>query len=206
MGEYAIRKSDGEEIKIGTCETMYYVRYEDRDKVAPLPGNVDLKDAHKYGLRFRLPIFAEDGVKPGDYQGVGDSLPLFHKETKKPFPIEGAKPGRVYVTHEESGIQVSFPCYHGGRLPTNSGEGDDLVRFKVMNQCSPSELAYLKAVRMFDADAVLPVVRCCHCREEWRVKWEDVWSYIEPAYRARLAEYTLFVGDDEEARQAEAID
>ena len=33
MGEYARRKSDNESIKIGTCESMYYLRYEDRDKV-----------------------------------------------------------------------------------------------------------------------------------------------------------------------------
>ena len=28
MGEYARRKTDGEKIKIGTCESMYYCRYE----------------------------------------------------------------------------------------------------------------------------------------------------------------------------------
>ena len=35
MGEYAIRKSDNDCIKIGTCEDMYYLRYEDQDKVTP---------------------------------------------------------------------------------------------------------------------------------------------------------------------------
>ena len=39
MGEYAIRKSDGESIKIGTCEDMYYLRYEDRFKVTPEEGS-----------------------------------------------------------------------------------------------------------------------------------------------------------------------
>ncbi len=31
MGEYAKRASDGVEVKIGTCEAMYYLRFEDRD-------------------------------------------------------------------------------------------------------------------------------------------------------------------------------
>ncbi len=30
MGEYAKRLSDGTEIKIGTCEEMLYLRFEDR--------------------------------------------------------------------------------------------------------------------------------------------------------------------------------
>ena len=44
MGEYA--KYNNQEIKIGTCETMYYLRYEDRHKVKALKGNVDpVRDA-----------------------------------------------------------------------------------------------------------------------------------------------------------------
>ena len=39
MGEYAIRKSDNDCIKIGTCEDMYYLRYEDQDKVTPDSGS-----------------------------------------------------------------------------------------------------------------------------------------------------------------------
>jgi ferredoxin hydrogenase len=33
MGEYAKRKSDGLEVKIGTCASMYYLRYEQRNEV-----------------------------------------------------------------------------------------------------------------------------------------------------------------------------
>ena len=39
MGEYA--KRNGKEIKIGTCESMYYLRYEHRKQVQPMPGNVN---------------------------------------------------------------------------------------------------------------------------------------------------------------------
>jgi hypothetical protein len=175
---------------------MYYIRYEDRHKVAALSGNVDLAKAHQYGLRFRLPIFAEDGVKPGDYKGMGDALPLHNDETGKGFTLEGGKPGRIYVTHEESGTHVSFPCYHGEKLPANNGEGSEAVQFKRFHRWSVSELAYLKAVRLYDADLVVPVVRCRHCGEEWRANWEDVWADIQPEYRKRFAEYTFFGGDE----------
>ena len=62
MGEYAIRKSDRQSIKIGTCEDMYYLRYEDQDKVTPESGS-------DFGYRWRIPFPSEDNILPGDYDG-----------------------------------------------------------------------------------------------------------------------------------------
>ena len=62
MGEYAIRKSDRQSIKIGTCEDMYYLRYEDQDKVTPESGS-------DFGFRWRIPFPSEDKILPGDYCG-----------------------------------------------------------------------------------------------------------------------------------------
>jgi len=67
MGEYA--KFGNSEIKIGTCEDMYYLRFEDRYKVRHLPGNVDPnKDSEAAHLRFRLPFPDEDHILPGGYE------------------------------------------------------------------------------------------------------------------------------------------
>lgn len=41
MGEYAKRKSDNQKIKIGTCQTMYYLRLEGRNQVEPIANNID---------------------------------------------------------------------------------------------------------------------------------------------------------------------
>ena len=49
MGEYAQRISDGERVKIGTCEDMLYLRFEDRAKVSALAGNVDPNDDEQIG-------------------------------------------------------------------------------------------------------------------------------------------------------------
>ena len=62
MGEYAIRKSDRQSIKIGTCEDMYYLRFEDQDKVTPESGS-------DFGYRWRIPFPSEDNILPGDYDG-----------------------------------------------------------------------------------------------------------------------------------------
>lgn len=63
MGEYATRKSDEAEVKIGTCEDMYYLRYEDRDKVRQLPNS--LNAANELNLRWRLPFPDEDSTRIG---------------------------------------------------------------------------------------------------------------------------------------------
>ena len=72
MGEYAVRKNDKKKIKIGTCNLMYYLRYEQRKEVVsdhPLQLNK---------LWFRLSLKEEDGILPGDfeYYGHGGSHPL----------------------------------------------------------------------------------------------------------------------------------
>lgn len=66
MGEYAFRKSDGEYIKIGTCENMYYIRYEDRFKVTPEENSLDC--SVELDLIWRLPFPEEDSLLPGEYE------------------------------------------------------------------------------------------------------------------------------------------
>jgi hypothetical protein len=46
MGEFALRRSDNERVKIGTCENLYYLRYEDRMKVAQDENNLDPATMH----------------------------------------------------------------------------------------------------------------------------------------------------------------
>lgn len=68
MSEYAKRKSDGEEIKIGICEEMMFLRFEDKDKVIPVKGS-------GFGYRWRLPFPDEDNTLPGDYK-ASRGIPL----------------------------------------------------------------------------------------------------------------------------------
>ena len=72
MGEYANYR--GDEIKIGTCESMYYLRYEDRHLVEWIRGNVDA--SRDTGLLWRLPFPDEDGRGPGNYEDYGRGIQL----------------------------------------------------------------------------------------------------------------------------------
>ncbi len=74
MGENA--KFQGETIKIGTCESMYYLRADQAHLVTALRGNVDpIGDAE--AIRFRFPWPDEDGVLPGAFKNHERAIGLF---------------------------------------------------------------------------------------------------------------------------------
>lgn len=217
MGEYAIRKSDGQNIKIGTCESMYYIRFEDRDKVRSEPNSISLSNpAHVDGLRFRLPFPDEDNLEPGQYDDYNRGIRLYKvlpcdwcKGTGKiqSSDIEctrchGARtyghedyapedtldhPGRMYFHHDKSGLQFSIPCYHGMKLP-ELGEG---IKPCWNGKGYAFELSSLKAMRIEQTASfrVVPVIRCRFCDEEWRSEWSDVADYLPEDWRFLLDRY-----------------
>lgn len=215
MGEYATRKSDGQEIKIGTCESMYYLRYEDRAKVRHLSGNVNpVKDAGE--LRFRLPFPDEDGIQPGEYEDYNRGQRLYRylpcqcckgePTTYKCIRCDGSgcepyadqfsdpsttdDPGIMQLRHEASGLILNVPCYHGEKLP-------DVVKpmQAFWNGKGHSlELFQLRPVRLAHDDGteyeqVFPVVRCRHCNHAWRYTWADVIEFVPQPLRSRLEQY-----------------
>lgn len=179
MGEYAIRKSDGERIKIGTCEDMYYLRYEDRAKVRALSGNVD-PEREATALRFRLPFPDEDGLEPGSYEDYNRGVLLFRGNEYFTDDETANDPGNIQLTHP-SGLLVNVPCYHGAKLPAL---GDARVFW---NGKSPS--LEMRQLRPTDG-GVKPIVACRWCNGAWRYDWSDIWEYIhDPALRIALCMY-----------------
>lgn len=104
MGEYA--NYNGQEIKIGTCEDMYYLRADQATLVRPLKGNVNpVKDAES--IRFRFPWPDEDGIEPG----VG-----FHaKDYGRNLAVSGVEAPEEVAHYSiqfrnERGLLCSLPC------------------------------------------------------------------------------------------------
>jgi hypothetical protein len=182
MGEYAIRKSDGQRVKIGTCESMYYLRYEDRNKVTHESGNVDpMKDAES--LRFRLPFLDEDEIQPGDYEDHNRGLRLYRASAvngcSSDFEIE-AEPGIMQLRHE-SGLLLNVPCYHGAKLP----EVVSPMKAFWNGKSWSIELYRLRPT----PQGIKPIIGCRHCGEIWRVDWADIWEYIPFDMRCVLRTY-----------------
>ena len=182
MGEYAVRISDNTEVKVGTCEMMYYLRNEDKDKVRLLPGQ-------SFGDFWRLPFPDEDEVLPGAYENYnrGQRLYKVHKSNTltgqdyiEHFEPE-LEPGSLQIKHE-CGILVNMPCYHGAKLP-EPGPGQKVFW---NGKSWFLELPWIKRT----TKATRYVVRCRWCREMWSYSWDDIQEWIpEGELKERLRSY-----------------
>lgn len=100
MGEYA--NYNGEQIKIGTCENMYYLRADQARKVGPLKGNVDpIRD--RESIRFRFPWPDEDKVEPGAFDPYNRGLAL-----SLPAPTDVEHYSVQFTA--SAGYNCSIPC------------------------------------------------------------------------------------------------
>ncbi len=75
MGEYA--KFNGERVKVGTCEDLYYLRADQAHLVKTEHGNVDPMAARdRAAIRFRFPWPDEDGTQPGAFDDYDRSVAI----------------------------------------------------------------------------------------------------------------------------------
>lgn len=160
MGEYATRKSDGERVKIGTCEDMYYLRHDQRGEVEAIPGNLDpTRDALR--IRFRFPFPDEDHLAPGAW----GFTPFERREL-----VWGIQDLAGFDHHPVSyrssrGDTVSLPC------PESVGVSAHLLR----HYGGPSIGI---AQQKMQADGVLATVVCCTgCNALARL---TTWADAEP--------------------------
>ena len=191
MGEYALRKSDQVQVKIGTCESMYYIRWDDRDKVSPIEHSLDPSDTPN--LYWRLPVPEEDHLEPGDYDSGFPAVTLValrDEDTGKAFDYEPSgevKPGSFQMFKEECGLLLNVPCYHGHKVP-DMGEGKAFFNGKARYWW---ELCGVKNHESPDGSIeLLPLVRCRFCGNMFRETWAGILLHIpEGPLRERLVDY-----------------
>lgn len=157
MGEYAKIKKTGTEVKIGTCESMYYIRYHDRDKV-----DYNFEKGRYY---FRLPFPDEDTIKIGMYEQFDRTLYCGFFNL---VDIE-KDAGIVQLYNKDCGILVNLPCYHGVCLPDISSVENAKVFWN--GKKNPLELSSIKYEH---GKITKPVFTCKCCRKSWSIDWYDV--------------------------------
>ena len=179
MGEYA--KYGGKEVKIGTCESMYYLRFEDRGKVQAIPHS--LNPAGTENLFWRLPFPDEDHIGPGGYQDYNRGLRLY-RTVKDPYgrpqfdrgeDFEDQEtvndPGIIQLSHRDAGLLINVPCYHGLKLP-------DVVKPMQAFWNGKGHSFELAHVKNHKGRGLMPLVRCRHCGQMWRHEWAEILPYV----------------------------
>ena len=110
MGEYATL--NGAEIKIGTCEDMFYLRADQAHLVRPVQGSLDPRNPKiQTEIRFRFPWPDEDDVQPGEFRPFGRSLCV------PGIQIPAGVEHDTVQFSAEVGYLVSLPCPEGAGMP-----------------------------------------------------------------------------------------
>jgi hypothetical protein len=163
MGENATY--NGQQIKIGTCENMYYLRYSDIGKIQSLSGNVDVHDQKTVNqLRFRLPFPDEDHIAPGRYEPFRGAT--LHGYSDK----ETAETPGIVQLNSKSGMLVNIACYHGEKLPENTKES----QFFWNGKGPAYELTFLK----FIDGKCFGVYSCVDCNQSFRAPLKELLPFM----------------------------
>lgn len=165
MGEYA--KYNGEQVKIGTCENMYYLRADQRGLVVPELGSVDPSGPEAIHLRFRFPWPHEDGTEPGAFE-----------DYSKAVGVPGATPP---AGAEHSTVQFVAQAGYLASLPCPEGPGPHAVAVHRNGFAGAVQLTQQKLL----ADGrLVPVCRCGGCGAAWRLEDPHEIEALAVAFRS----------------------
>jgi hypothetical protein len=158
MGEYA-KNSHGTRIKIGTCEDMYYLRFDQRYLVSHERGNVDpVKDAHE--LRFRFPWPDEDRNEPGAFDDFDRS---FRVEN---FPASTDCEHYSVQFTAQNGYLVSLPCPESGEHFIIDSDG--VKKPLQIHKNGYGGAVHLVRQKFRPGIGLVPILKCGGCRAMWR--------------------------------------
>jgi hypothetical protein len=174
MGEYV--RIHGQEVKIGTCERMYYIRFDEfrryyeKGAIGELPGNANphmyMGSAHEFWWRFPYPH--EDG------QTVGD----FHDRDHEPHTPLIAMPESVAKTVPHGNVVTSLraPGGHGYQcnvwIPCPYGPMPEGMRTSPVPPMAATIVG--ERVALHDRDDRSTTYSCIYCREWFRLEADDL--------------------------------
>lgn len=176
MGEYAKRKIDGTDIKIGTCKSMYYCRY-DQMKEVEYSYNTD-------NFYWRIPTPDEDGTLPGDYDfsllQQDGNIPRKLKLNTIKFSDEDIAElklsGNVQLKEPKMGLLVNIRCPHGLSMEEFKPKNDEIVYSMGYNE--HQDTLYLKGLKNEPTELKV-LIECSCCSEMWSFSFSDIEPLIK---------------------------
>lgn len=184
MSEYATRKIDNKEFKIGTCEDMFKCRYDQLGEIT-YPYMSD-------NLCWRIPTPDEDGTLPGDY-----NYSLLQEDGYIPWKlridtskfsnddIAGMKQQGFFQLREpKMGLLINIRCPHGFPMEQfkQNKEGDIIS----MGYNGHQDTLYLKGLKNEPTELKV-LVECSACESMWSLSFNEIEPAIESIWmRLRL--------------------
>lgn len=176
MGEYAKRKIDVVDVKIGICKSMYYCRYDQRKEVE-YPYNSD-------NFYWRIPTPDEDGTLPGDYD-----FSLLIKDGYIPWKliIDSSKfseedkaglrqSGTIQLKEPKMGLLVNIHCPHGLPMEQFKPNLNEIVYSMGYN--GHQDTLYLKGLKNEPTELKV-LVECSCCGQMWSFSFGNIEPLIK---------------------------
>lgn len=185
MGEYAKRKKDGVDIKIGTCSSMYYCRYDQRNEVN--------YPCMSYDLCWRIPTPDEDGIKPGDFNysllKEGGYIPWKLRIDTSKFDEDDIvklkqSEGTLQLREPKMGLLVNIRCPHG--LPMEQFKINNEGIVISMGYNGLRDTLYLRGLKNEHKELKV-LIECSCCGSMWSTSFNEIEPMIESIWmRLRL--------------------
>ncbi|MCR5697735.1 MAG: hypothetical protein K6G73_12250 [Marinilabiliaceae bacterium] len=184
MGEYAKRKKDGAEVKIGTCNQMYYCTLKDRH-------SVEYDFDYEQTYYWRLPMM-------GDYTQAGEGEAFDWRSSSATCinsdrlwqllkEQDGAKAESNMRKYSKStqvvlptGVIFSIKCLHGFLLPNIKSE-DIEYGAQFNGKRSDIRISYIRT----KGDSVDVAVECVHCGTSWLLSVEELEKVAKYTYNVK---------------------
>lgn len=184
MSEYATRKIDNTEFKIGTCEDMFKCRYDQLGEIT-YPYMSD-------NLFWRIPTPDEDGTLPGDYnysllQEDGHIPWKLMVDTSKFCDDDIAslqQTGTIQLKEPRMGLIVNIRCPHG--FPMEQFKINKESTIISMGYNGHQDTLYLKGLKNEPSELKV-LVECSVCGCMWSFTFNEIEPMIESIWmRLRL--------------------
>lgn len=191
MGEYAyVGGNKSRHVKIGTCEEMYYLRYDQRflvkgDENSLNPSDRDILPQ----LRFRFPFPDEDSVAPGEFAGFERGLRIYGYQM--PAEVEHYT---IQMRHDK-GYLMSIPCPES--LPEDvaltwnghAGSSEDRQYWTKIFRNGFSGGPALTQQKYVPGVGLVPIMKCLSCGAKWRLQERHDIEALVVAIRADADKY-----------------
>lgn len=184
MGEYAKRKIDNTEFKIGTCEDMFNCRYDQLGEITyPYMSN---------NLFWRIPTPDEDGTLPGDYNCsllredgyIPWKLMIDTSKFSNDDIVDMQKTGTIQLKEPKMGLLVNIRCPHG--FPMEQFKINKEGTIISMGYNGHQDTLYLKGLKNEPSEMKV-LVECSACRHMWSFSFNEIEPLIESIWmRLRL--------------------
>jgi len=175
MGEYVT--SYGQQVKLGTCEDLYYTRLDQLRDYSP---KVDVEEYLNpdNGFRYRFPFPEEDNLTIGNYDNFDKGLIIsLHIDDYSLADFEHRDIWTACNIEGSYNVNIALPCPQSKELDWTFTQMPDNTIKKIKHSNNNFRLVSIKQQKQVN-DEVWTVIACPYCGARVRIDYDDALKLV----------------------------